>query len=246
VGAYQGRGTFSGEVSPYFYFWLALIAFVVFSVRVATLYVVVSAASFAGVLLLSHEPSALPRWAVVVSTMGAAGFVVGVLRQRLHEIAIRDPLTTLPNRHSLNATLQAAIRDAHHDRASTVALLDLNDFKAINDEHGHQRGDDLLVEVAAALRGHLRAEDLVIRYGGDEFVLVLRDTGLEATELVLGRLVLPTRCAIGMTTARVNDTPTSLFQRVDQELYRAKAQSRIVPGQDISRRVTTSASPTSP
>jgi diguanylate cyclase (GGDEF)-like protein len=177
--------------------------------------------------------------------MAAAGFVVGVLRQRLHEIAVRDPLTTLPNRHSLGAALETAIRDAHHHRSSTVAMLDLNDFKAINDEHGHQRGDDLLVEVATALREHLREQDVVIRYGGDEFVLLLRDTGLEGAELVLSRLALPTRCAVGMTTARVSDTTTSLFNRIDTELYRAKAQSRVAPDAGVSR-VTTSCCPTSP
>jgi diguanylate cyclase (GGDEF)-like protein len=245
-GAYQGRGTFSGDVSPYFFFWLALIAFVVFSLRMASLYVAAAAAAYAVVLVLSHEPNALPRWVVVVSTMAAAGFVVGVLRQRLHAIAVRDPLTTLLNRHSLGAALKTAIRDAHHHRSSTVAMLDLNDFKAINDEHGHQRGDDLLVEVATALRAHLRAQDIVIRYGGDEFFLLLRETDLHGADQILSRLALPTRCAVGMTTAHEGDTPTSLFNRVDTELYRAKAQSRVRTGKSVSRRVTTSGCPTSP
>ena len=93
-------------------------------------------------------------------------------RDTLHWLAHTDPLTNLPNRRGMQEALSAALRLCCHERQLAVYLLDLDGFKPVNDEHGHDVGDELLVAVARRLQGHVRATDLVARLGGDEFVVV--------------------------------------------------------------------------
>ena len=93
-------------------------------------------------------------------------------RDTLHWLAHTDPLTNLPNRRGMQEALSNALRLCCHEQQLAVYLLDLDGFKAINDQHGHDVGDELLVAVARRLQGHVRATDLVARLGGDEFVVV--------------------------------------------------------------------------
>ena len=90
----------------------------------------------------------------------------------MHSLAHTDPLTGLPNRRGLYAELANSLQrcDPHHLVA--VYLLDLDGFKPVNDQYGHDVGDELLVAVAQRLRGHLRESDVVARLGGDEFVVM--------------------------------------------------------------------------
>ena len=93
-------------------------------------------------------------------------------RDAMHSLAHTDPLTGLPNRRGLYAELANSLQrcDPHHLVA--VYLLDLDGFKPVNDQYGHDVGDELLVAVAQRLRGHLRESDVVARLGGDEFVVM--------------------------------------------------------------------------
>ncbi len=93
-------------------------------------------------------------------------------RDALHWLAHTDPLTSLPNRRGMQEALATALRQCCHERLLAVFVLDLDGFKPVNDEHGHDAGDELLVAVARRLQGHVRATDLVARLGGDEFVVV--------------------------------------------------------------------------
>jgi diguanylate cyclase (GGDEF)-like protein len=93
-------------------------------------------------------------------------------RDTLHWLAHTDPLTNLPNRRGMQEALSNALRLCCHEQQLAVYLLDLDGFKPVNDEHGHDVGDELLVAVARRLQGHVRATDLVARLGGDEFVVV--------------------------------------------------------------------------
>jgi diguanylate cyclase (GGDEF)-like protein len=97
-------------------------------------------------------------------------------QQRQHFLATHDPLTRLPNRHAFVEDLVSSIADAQRrDSRLAVLFVDLDGFKAINDNLGHSAGDELLADVAQRLRRHIRRSDLVARLGGDEFVAAVRD-----------------------------------------------------------------------
>ena len=89
-----------------------------------------------------------------------------------------DYLTGLPNRYALSQYLQAAIEQYHRQEQGTpfaLLFIDLNDFKSINDRFGHDVGDQSLIEVARRLRNHIRKNDFIARYAGDEFIIALND-----------------------------------------------------------------------
>ncbi len=108
---------------------------------------------------------------------------------RAERLARRDELTSLPNRRAFAETLAAEVsRVRRSGRPLSVVVADLDDFKSINDTHGHPAGDTCLVVVAGALRATLRQYDSCFRWGGDEFTLVLPETALADAEIVCDRV----------------------------------------------------------
>lgn len=112
---------------------------------------------------------------------------LGLIRQRdaalaaLERASVTDPLTELANRRGFSASAEAALAACRRrGAAAAVVMFDLDRFKSINDGHGHAAGDAVLREAAAALRSHVRAEDVVGRLGGEEFAILL--PGLDATQ----------------------------------------------------------------
>lgn len=100
--------------------------------------------------------------------------------QRIHHLAFFDPLTGLPNRQQLLRRLRAALADsARTGQQGAVLFIDLDDFKVLNDTRGHPQGDALLKQVALRLTRNLRRTDVVARFGGDEFVVLLNDLGTQ-------------------------------------------------------------------
>ena len=106
-------------------------------------------------------------------------------RDSLHTLAHSDPLTGLPNRRGVHATVEAAIHGAQVNEMVAVYMLDLDGFKQVNDRHGHDVGDELLMAVARRLQANMRSTDVISRLGGDEFVVMSRGlkTDLQAQEL---------------------------------------------------------------
>jgi len=103
--------------------------------------------------------------------------------------ALHDPLTGLPNRSLLRDRLEQALRRSQRRRTKVALLfLDLDGFKGVNDKHGHLCGSRALVEAAAVIRGSARETDVVARFGGDEFALILPDTGSEGAFAVGERI----------------------------------------------------------
>ncbi len=111
--------------------------------------------------------------------------------RRLADLSVRDGLTGLYNRRYLFNRLPLELKRAsRYARALTVVLFDLDHFKEINDTHGHQAGDEVLLGVAGAIARLLRADlDWVARYGGDEFIVVLPETGVDGASVVLQRMI---------------------------------------------------------
>jgi diguanylate cyclase (GGDEF)-like protein len=154
----------------------------------------------------------------------------------LHEQANRDDLTKLVNRAAFGEAVEAALADpARAGRGLAVLLIDLDDFKTVNDTLGHAVGDSLLGAVARRLREAVRGEDVVARLGGDEFAVLLRDvTAGEAGEMaerILADVIEPARvdghtlvvrASIGVAPSAPGDDPGSLMRNADIAMYAAK------------------------
>lgn len=151
--------------------------------------------------------------------------------EQLASLSRTDPLTGAANRRHLEHELVREI--ARAERLHTVlslAFLDLDHFKQYNDTHGHAGGDRLLQKVVAAWRGALRPTDVLARTGGEEFVVVLPDTGAEQSRAVVERLreLVPDgqTCSAGIAVFEPGETAEALLERADRALYAAKHGGR--------------------
>ncbi|MGM0432054.1 MAG: GGDEF domain-containing protein [Spirochaetota bacterium] len=156
-------------------------------------------------------------------------------------ISETDALTGLLNRMSIERKIEGMITETQSGGAHSfgILLVDIDYFKTINDEYGHDVGDEILLHIAALLRTCVRGEDSVGRWGGDEFLVIVYETGAWGAETAgkrilegIGReasekpnLHLPT-VSIGFTVYRHEDTLQSLLKRADIHMYRAKKQGR--------------------
>jgi two-component system cell cycle response regulator len=155
---------------------------------------------------------------------------------RLESQLFEDPLTQLKNRRFLFGQLGALMSGARrHGRPMAVAMVDLDRFKAINDVHGHLVGDAALVAAGEALRRALRAEDVLGRLGGEEFLALLPDTDEEAAAHAAERLraavagagsPVPLTASVGYAVLQGDEAPDDLVRRADGALYTAKAAGR--------------------
>jgi diguanylate cyclase (GGDEF)-like protein len=161
-----------------------------------------------------------------------------VRSQQLVQMATTDALTGAFNRKGLEDVLQQALTDwRRHQHPLGLVLIDIDHFKAVNDTHGHQAGDRVLAGLAELVRQHVRGQDLLGRWGGEEFLLVCRDTHLPQALAIaekLRALVAGHQFAGGLritasfgVAAMDSDRPLDqVFAAADAALYRAKAEGR--------------------
>ncbi len=155
--------------------------------------------------------------------------------------ALHDPLTELPNREAYNERVEAEWqRWQRYNHPLTLAVCDLDHFKKINDNFGHQAGDRVLKVISRSIAKRLREVDFFGRYGGEEFVVILPETSLEKAVAVLEKIraaiantafnykeePLAITLSMGITEFRAGDTTESVFARADRALYSAKASGR--------------------
>jgi two-component system cell cycle response regulator len=155
----------------------------------------------------------------------------------MKDIAMRDTLTSLYNRYHLNEMGPALIAEAHEAGQNlSLMVVDADHFKQINDTQGHKAGDEVLQQIAKALQGVCRIDDLAARIGGEEFVVVLPGIGLaearERASVMRVRIAELNPCDIGVTVSigvaalHKGETYDELFQRADSAMYRAKTAGR--------------------
>ena len=161
--------------------------------------------------------------------------------ERIRLLATQDELTSLVNRRHMLALLRA--EQARHMRTAqplSLILLDLDYFKRVNDTYGHQAGDAVLKGFADAARGTLRSSDVLSRWGGEEFLLMLPDTGEDEAERCMERMRqglayvtftsvapdLKITFSAGLSACRAGESLEAAIERADQALYAAKAQGR--------------------
>lgn len=166
----------------------------------------------------------------------------GLEREKYYQDLSRtDPLTGLYNRRYLNEIIKRLDTDNELPDESSLVMLDLDNFKAINDTYGHLTGDIILTKTGAKLKKYIRKSDIACRYGGDEFLIFLPGAGAEAAnsiaenirndiinDVVYSEEGDPVRITIsmGISGNRMNDTFDGLFLRADAALYQAKKTGR--------------------
>jgi diguanylate cyclase (GGDEF)-like protein len=178
--------------------------------------------------------------AAVIATQGKTAYEKAVLFKQVQALAVRDELTGIANRRRF---FEVATRDlaaaARHDRQLTVLMVDIDHFKRVNDTYGHATGDDVIKTVAARLAEHIRQTDVIGRYGGEEFALLLQDAGPgnvlperlrrsicdAPIESRSGRLSVTVSIGLAFRTGEDIDIE-ALLSRADAQLYRAKELGR--------------------
>jgi len=156
--------------------------------------------------------------------------VTSSLLEKALEEATLDTLTGLPQRGQFMNLLRHELRQRKR-RSLTVAFLDLDGFKRVNDEHGHARGDEVLQALARSARVVLRQGDVLARLGGDEFAVLLLDASPEEADAAIGRLrehfeemtaTYGTSFSAGIATATPGEPAEALLMRADDAMYRQK------------------------
>jgi diguanylate cyclase (GGDEF)-like protein len=181
--------------------------------------------------VIDHEESRVRVLVELLAAEAAIAIQRADLMTRLEELADTDELTGLPNRRGWNRELEIALSTAQRRRAPLcVALIDVDRFKVVNDQRGHQAGDRLLKEAAASWRSTLRPADILARPGGDEFTLILPDCDIDRAQTVLERLRKATprehTCSIGVAQWDAGEASQDLIARADEALYSAKDGGR--------------------
>jgi diguanylate cyclase (GGDEF)-like protein len=169
-----------------------------------------------------------------------AGPAIGNARRyrQARQLADLDALTGLHNRRYFHETLAREATRAHrYDRKLSLVVFDIDDFKAINDRIGHLAGDDVLSSVAERVRSVVRAADIACRVGGDEFAVILPESGLEDAEQLYKRVQFAVaerplgpferiRLSAGIAELKPEDDAKTFFERADEALYRAKESGK--------------------
>lgn len=163
------------------------------------------------------------------------------LFQQALNMAHTDPLTQARNRTAFNDTVKREIRLAHrNNKPLGLIFLDIDHFKSINDQYGHKCGDLALASVAKWIKENIRSSDIIFRYGGEEFVILLSETDLDGAQLLAERIrqsidnhtlafdmqTIKVTASLGVSSLLGDDSVADFLQRADNAMYQAKKSGR--------------------
>jgi diguanylate cyclase (GGDEF)-like protein len=218
-------------IAAFSYPWIAIYSAHFFERRVVIAQGMLITVAFGVALLLGGMPHVGIYWMIVTVTIWSICIVLGRLSESLRRQADTDTLTGLLNRKGFMA---AAIREHAIAQRSgnrlTLAMLDLDGFKQINDLRGHTVGDSVLADLGRSWRERLRTGDILARHGGDEFVLLLPATTPESAGTVLERLRvadLPVTWSVGIGEWLPGESLGECIARADADLYSVKNALRV-------------------
>jgi diguanylate cyclase (GGDEF)-like protein len=229
IGGVFLRGQTEGIAALGMLAWSWMYVFALNPWRVGVRYCVVGTTLVAVTVAFSVRQNPIGVMLLVIATTAGCGVLVGYVRLLFERQSSMDALTRLPNQGALTALLSREMAIAGRSAKSlTVSLIDLDGFKTVNDTQGHLAGDQVLKRFADSWSAELRAVDCLLRYGGDEFVLMLPGCDLnEATETLERLRALGAHpCSIGLTTWTPGDTAETVIDRADAAVYLAKKRGR--------------------
>jgi diguanylate cyclase (GGDEF)-like protein len=246
--AVAAAGGSSGAEGGYaiFYVWVVLLAFLFFSFPAATGQAAFAALSYAVILVARGTEFGFNFELGLVAVAGAAGAIVGMLRSRVERLASNladqantDPVTAIANRRSFESRFDFELMTAEEaDRPLSLVVCDLDRFKAVNDELGHEEGDAALRLAAGTIVRAVRSVDVVFRMGGEEFAVLLPNTEALEAYAVAERLRLaireafqdfevPVTVSCGLATRFAGGPDRKeLLRAADHALYHAKRAGR--------------------
>jgi diguanylate cyclase (GGDEF)-like protein len=185
-------------------------------------------------LAISGIPGMVTAWVLVAGSATLAGEALARLNTRLRAQLITDPLTGLLNRAGFVGAAERlrALADREGLPVS-IALIDLDQFKQVNDLQGHAAGDELLVDLGRDWQEELRGSEVLARFGGDEFALVIAGSGRAGAEDALRRLRTASAAdwSVGVVEWWRGESLDRAMARADEELYRAKHSARELRGE---------------
>jgi GGDEF domain-containing protein len=211
------------------YTWTAVYVAFFFRPRAARLYAALMVATLGVSLLAARAPTDVTVWVTISAMVWVAVAVLTRLNARLRADAHTDSLTGLLNRTGfIAAAARQRAMARRRGEPLALAVIDLDDFKLVNDRGGHAAGDRLLVELAAVWSASLRPGDLLARFGGDEFVLLVAGAEEGQVDNVLGRLALshPAPWTSGAVLCSEEESLDEAVARADARLYLAKEPRR--------------------
>jgi diguanylate cyclase (GGDEF)-like protein len=220
---------YGSALNSFAYLWIGIYAGQFFEQRAARFQAAVLVVASGIALWLSGLPGMITAWALVAGSSVLATEALARLNSRLREQLVTDPLTGLLNRSGFVEAAERMRSVADRSGLSiSIALIDLDQFKQVNDRQGHAAGDELLVDLGQDWRAELRGSEVLARFGGDEFALALVGTERAAAEDALRRLrrASPANWSVGVVEWRQGESLDRAMARADGELYRAKRDSR--------------------
>ena len=177
-------------------------------------------------------------WLILLLVNVCSGVLIGTLVKRLHHGVNKDPLTGLYNRRCFYDRLDYEVEKMKRTKLPlSFALIDIDNFKTINDTYGHLEGDKVLVELAGIFKTQARSGDTIVRWGGEEFAMILPETdksGVLAFAERIRKLVEFSNCkykitvCIGITTVYQEHSAEKIMAITDMALYKAKEMKNMV------------------
>lgn len=230
---------------PIFVFWLFPILLANFFLLSAKAALITNLLAIAAIFPIAMKlPTGTETFAMLSSLLmcGCMAYLFALLTQRqqllLRNIATQDPLTRLGNRRAMDEELRMSIEDfARNQTPATLIVFDLDFFKMVNDKFGHSTGDGVLIELASLLRKRVRKTDRTFRFGGEEFVVLARNTSIADALVIAEQLRAQIEAELkdpegsltasfGCAQLNADETSEDWFVRADKAVYQAKQQGR--------------------
>ncbi len=212
------------------------------SAHKCTYQLVIEGNSLGELVLFSKKPFDAEELVIIENLLCALVYPLrnALLYRSALQSALIDPLTGTRNRAGMDAALKREIELSHrHNSPMCIMLLDIDHFKSVNDKFGHAGGDFVLQAVAQCVEETIRGSDMLFRFGGEEFLIMLSCTELEGALLLAERIrqkiaalsfaphrTLQITASLGVSALQQNETMDALFERTDKALYAAKESGR--------------------